>query len=145
MKTPPPHTPHDAYPLDPHHAGVVDGTHVVLRWEPCGDAETFAIEVAEDPEFHTIVYSHEVPGTVTEFAVPVPFPDDDRLLYWRVSAGNAEGWSEGARIESFISGTAAQAARVPEPEDGEPFGPLPSLIWSFRRQPFPITDPPDAS
>ncbi len=144
MTTPLPRTPHDAYPLDPHHAAVVDGTHVALRWEPSDDAETYAIEVSEDPEFRTIVYTHEVPGTETEFIVPVPFPEDDRLLYWRVSAGNAEGWSAGARIESFISGMADQAALSPEPEDSEPYGPLPSLLWSFRRQPFPITDLPDA-
>ena len=132
MKTPPRHAPPDPYPLDPHHAGVVDGSHVLLRWEPAPEAETYAIEIADDPEFSDILFTLEVPAALTEFAVPVPFPGDDRTFYWRVSAGNAEGWSEGARIESFTSGTAGQVGRFPEPDEAEPFGPLASLIWSFR-------------
>ena len=131
---PPANTPHDAYPLSPHHAAVVDGAHVTLRWEPDENAEQYAVEIAEDPEFHRIVFSQEVPPDVTDLVVPTPFPDDDRTLYWRVSTEVAGAWSEGARIESFTSGTASQVGHFPVPNDQEPFGPVPSLLWSLRRR-----------
>ena len=133
-KSSPRHAPHDPFLLYPHHAGVVDGSHVLLRWEPALEAEIYAIEIADDPEFHNVVFTTEVPAALTEFVVPVPFPDDARTLYWRVSAANADGWSEGAHIESFTSGTAGQVGRFPEPDEAEPFGPLASLVWSFRRR-----------
>lgn len=133
MTAPQPLAPHDPFPIGPRHEGVIDGGHVVLSWEPAAGAEAYAVEIAEDPEFHRVVFTREVPSGMTTLEIAEPFPTDDRTLYWRVSAGNSNGWSEGERIESFISGTAEQAGRFVEPEEREPFGPLAALISSYRR------------
>ena len=138
---PRPHAPLDPYPLEPNHADVVDGAHVTLRWEPAAGAESYAVDVAEDPEFHRVVFTREVPAPTVELAVDVPFPADGRTLYWRVSAGSALGWSRGGRIESFTSGRPDQAGRFPDPDDEEPFGPFASILWSFRRRRGPRRRP----
>ena len=124
----------DPFPLDPNHADVVDGAHVTLRWEAVDGAEAYAVDVAEDPEFHDVLFTREVPASTVELAVDVPFPSDDRTLYWRVSAGNALGWSGGGRIESFTSGSPDQAGHFADPDEDEPFGPFASLLWSFRQR-----------
>jgi hypothetical protein len=113
---------------------VVDGTHVTLQWEPSPGAQTYAVEVAEDQAFHHVIFSREVPATSLSLRVDDTFAADDRTLFWRVSAGNTQGWSEGERIESFISGTPEQAGRFAEPDEKEPFGPVVALLGTMRRR-----------
>ena len=133
MNAPQSLAPHDPYPIRPRHEGVIDGANVVLSWEPTPGAERYAIEIAEDAEFHRVVFAREVPSEMTSLTLDQSFPADDRTLFWRVSAGNSFGWSEGERIESFISGTPSQAGHFVEPEEKEPFGPLAALLSSWRR------------
>jgi hypothetical protein len=125
-------SPHDPHPIGPRHEAVVDGARVTFSWAPAADAEAYALEVAEDPEFHHVLLAREVPADMTTFTVDEPLPTDDRTLFWRVSAGNGKGWSEGERIESFISGTADQAGRFVDPDAREPFGPVAALLSSYR-------------
>ena len=123
--------PHDPYPLDPRHEHVVDGAHVALRWEPAEGAaavERYRVQIALDPDFYEVVFEQDVPAGATTLIVQRHFPEDDRTFYWRVLAGNDGGWSEGARIESFISGTAAQVGRFADPDEAEPFGPVAALF-----------------
>lgn len=120
--------PHDPYPIDPHHEHVVDGSHVVLRWEPTADAARYRVQIALDPDFYEVVFEQDVPAETTALVARQHFPEDDRTFYWRVLAGNDGGWSEGARIESFISGTAAQVGRFADPDEDEPFGPVAALF-----------------
>ena len=134
MNAPDPLAPHDPYPVAPQHEAVVDGKHVTLRWEPAEGADLYAVEVAEDQQFHNVIFARELPATVLTLAVDDTFAADDRTLYWRVSAGNARGWSEGERIESFISGTPEQAGRFVEPDEKEPFGPVVALLGTMRRR-----------
>ena len=132
--TPHPHAPHDPFPITPHHGAVVDGSRVTLTWEPSDGADTYAVEIAEDQSFHHIVHAREVPAPALALDLDQTLPTDDRTLFWRVSAGNAIGWSEGERIESFISGTPEQAGRFVEPDEGEPFGPVVALLGTMRRR-----------
>jgi hypothetical protein len=128
------HPPPDPYPLDPHHEHVVEGAHVTLRWEPAEGSERYRVQVALDPDFYEVVYEQDLPAAQTSLLVPRPFPEDDRTLYWRALAENADGWSEGARIESFICGTAAQVGRFADPDEAEPFGPVAALFRTATRE-----------
>jgi hypothetical protein len=107
---------------------VVDGTRVTLRWEPSDGAQRYAVDIAGDPEFQDIIFSKELPAAAVELTVDRSFPTDDSTLYWRVSAANANGWSEGERVESFISGTSEQVGHFPDPDEAEPFGPIEALL-----------------
>ena len=118
----------DPFPLEPHHANVVDGAHVALRWEPTENTERYHVQIAHDPDFQEVVFEQELPADMVALIVRHHFPEDDRLYYWRVRAGNAQGWSAGERIESFTSGTAEQVGHFPDPDETEPFGPIAGLF-----------------
>lgn len=120
--------PHDAQPLAPREGEVVDGHHVALRWEDAEAADRYRVQIATGPDFRDITFEQEVPGGTTALVVRRHFPDDDRLFFWRVCAGNAEGWSGGDRIEAFTSGTAEQVGRFAVPDVDEPFGPVAALF-----------------
>lgn len=107
---------------------MVDGHQVVLRWDPAGAADRYRVQIAPDADFHDVVFEQDVPGGTKALVVSLHFPDDDRLFYWRVLAGNAEGWSAGEHIEAFTSGTAEQAGRFVVPDMAEPFGPVAALF-----------------
>jgi hypothetical protein len=123
-----PLTPHDPFPIAPRHGAVVDGSRLSLQWEESPGADAYAIEIAEDQEFHHVIYTRELPASALALEVDETLPTDDRTLYWRVSAGNAQGWSEGERIESFIAGTPEQAGRFVDPDEVEPFGPIEAIL-----------------
>lgn len=107
---------------------MVDGQHVTLRWETADAADHYRVQIAAGPDFHDVLFEQEVPGGTTALVVRRHFPDDDRLFYWRVRAGNAEGWSEGDHVEAFTSGTADQVGRFAVPDTAEPFGPVAALF-----------------
>ena len=120
--------PHDPVPLDPHHEHIGDGAHLVLRWEPAPGAARYRVQIALDPGCNDVVYELDLPATMTAHAVRQHVPEDDRMFYWRTLASNAGGWSEGERIESFISGRAEQVDRFADPSESEPLGPIGALF-----------------
>jgi hypothetical protein len=122
------HAPQDPYPVAPLNGAVVDGTRVSLQWEPSDGATSYAVDIAEDPEFQNVIFAQELPASATQVTLGRSFPTDDRTLYWRVSAANAHGWSEGERVESFTSGTSEQVGHFPDPDEAEPFGPIEALL-----------------
>lgn len=124
-----PHTvPHDPWPIAPREGNVVDGHHVILRWEEDATADGYRVQIAERSDFRDVIFEQDAPAGTTVLVVRRHFPDDDQLFYWRVIAGNAEGWSEGDRVESFTSGTAEQVGRFVVPDVEEPFGPVAMLF-----------------
>lgn len=120
--------PHDPHLLAPCRGEVVDGHHVLLRWERMDGAERYRVQIATESDFRDVVFEQDVPGGVEALIVRRHFPEDDRLLFWRVRTGTAEGWSEGEHIESFTSGTAEQVGHSPVPDVAEPFGPVAALF-----------------
>jgi hypothetical protein len=120
--------PHDPKPVAPLEGAVVDGQHVLLRWTSDAMADRYRVQIADGADFRDVLFEQEVAAGATALVVRRHFPDDARLLYWRVLAGNAEGWSGGSRIESFTSGTADQAGRFVVPDVVEPFGPVAALF-----------------
>lgn len=118
----------DPRPLDPHHAEIADGAHVVLRWEPVSAAERYRVQIAPDSDFREIVFEQDLSAEMTALVVQQHFPGDDRTFFWRVLAGDGEGWSGGDRIESFTSGTTEQVGRFVDPDASEPFGPVAGLF-----------------
>ena len=121
-------TPHDPLPIAPREGEVVDGHHVLLRWEPSESADRYCVQIAATPDFRTIDFEQEVPSGTTALVVRRHFPEDDRLYFWRVLAGSAEGWSEGDHVASFTSGTADQVGHFAIPDVDEPFGPVAALF-----------------
>lgn len=122
--------PRDPQPLAPLEGSVVDGHHITLRWEGRASAERYRVQIADTSDFRDVVFEQDVPAGTTALVVRRHFPDDDQLFYWRVLAGNAEGWSEGDDIESFTSGTADQVGRFAVPDAAEPFGPVAALFFN---------------
>ena len=118
----------DPRPLDPHHAEITDGAHVVLRWEPVAAAERYRVQIAADSDFSEIAFEQDLPAEMTALVVQQHFPDDDRAFFWRVLAGDGDGWSGGDRIESFTSGTPEQVGHFADPDASEPFGPVAGLF-----------------
>lgn len=107
---------------------MVDGHHILLRWGPAEGADRYCVQIAATSDFLDTDFEQEVPPGTTALVVRRHFPEDDRLYYWRVLAGNAERWSAGDDIESFTSGTAEQAGRYAVPDVAEPFGPVAALF-----------------
>ncbi len=123
LKLPPP-----PYLLEPREEAVVDGQAVTFRWEPAEGAIDYRLEVAADAAFAQVVFEKTVAGATTLRVADV-FPTDEATFFWRVFARNAAGETYGEVIESFISGTAEDAARhLPQPDEREQLGPLPALM-----------------
>lgn len=120
--------PRDPWLIAPRESEVVDGQHVLLRWEPAADAVRYRVQIATGSDFGDILFEQEVPAGSTALVVRRHFPEDDSLYYWRVLAGNAEDWSEGEHVETFTSGTADQVGRFIVPDEAEPFGPVAALF-----------------
>ncbi len=117
--------PHDPRPLNPVDGHVVDGTHVVLRWEAAAGAERYRVQIALGADFRDLVYQEDLPGAATALVVHQRCPDEGRTYHWRALAGNAEEWSAGEHAASFVCGGAASE---PYPGVTEPFGPIAALF-----------------
>ncbi len=128
--------PHDPQPLAPREGTVVDGRHVLLRWEAAETADRYCVQIATGFDFRDVIFEQEVPGGTTALVVRRHFPEDDQTFYWRVLAGNAEGWSAGDHVEAFTSGTAAQVGRFAVPDETEPFGPVAALFSAATLEAF---------
>lgn len=120
--------PHDPWLVAPREGEVVDGHHVSLRWQADDPADRYCVQIATGPDFRDVLFEQEVPPGTTALVVRRHFSDDDSLYYWRVLAGNAEGWSGGDHIEAFTSGTAEQVGHFVVPDVAEPFGPVAALF-----------------
>ncbi len=120
--------PAPPYLLEPREEAVVDGQAVTFRWEPVEGALDYRLEVAADTAFTQIVFEKTV-AEATTLHVTDAFPPDEATFFWRVFARNAAGETYGEVIESFISGTAEDAARhLQQPDRQEQLGPLPELL-----------------
>jgi hypothetical protein len=118
----------DPRPLGPLHEHVVDGARFTLRWEPAEGAERYRVQIARESGFADVVFEQDLPANVTALAMHRYSPEDERTYYWRVVAGYEGGWSAGARVESFINGSAEEADRFVDPDTAEPFGPVAALF-----------------
>ncbi len=133
--------PAPPYLLAPQEEAVVDGAAVTFSWEPVDGATGYRLEVSTDTAFEAVVYEETVAASVKEEAAeeqpvePVSltvagvFATDRTTYFWRVFAQNKAGESQGENIESFISGTAEDAAQhIGRPDHEERLGPLTELI-----------------
>jgi hypothetical protein len=125
-------TPPDPILLSPVDEALIDGRSVQFTWEPVDHAVEYRLEISEESTFDTLVLEETITGgTTTALNLAGRFPTDEVTLFWRVMARNDAGWSPGDRVESFISGTQADAAlHLKRPDDDEHYGPFPQLIKS---------------
>src|SRR5690606_10406962 len=59
----------DPVPLEPRHAHLVDGAHVVLRWEPVAVADYYRVQIARDVAFEDLVLEERLPAAMTALIV----------------------------------------------------------------------------
>ncbi|MFP4369951.1 MAG: fibronectin type III domain-containing protein [Candidatus Kapaibacterium sp.] len=98
-------------------------------WQVVDQAETYDLEIADDPEFNNVIAGRRgIPGNWTTFKNMPP----DTKLYWHVRARNNEGYSEWSEVFTFT--TSQQGPEVPVllyPDNGEVMLPLTlTLDWS---------------
>ncbi|MFS0726422.1 glycoside hydrolase family 9 protein [Paenibacillus sp. 1P07SE] len=95
----------------PVHNAVLAGTSATLDWTqniagrtfaPSG-AETYTVEIADDPGFTAPIVRATVTGTVYEAAELEP----SKLYYWRVTARNANGSTTSSTFQ-FTSGAGSE-------------------------------------
>lgn len=123
-------SPYDPFLLDPRHQHDIDGAHLALRWEPAPGAVRYRVQIALDPEFFDVVLEQDLPPRTEALVVRQRFPAVGRTFYWRALAGNARGWSEGDRVESFVCGSADQGGRFVAADEAGYFGPVAALFRS---------------
>ncbi|RMH54829.1 MAG: hypothetical protein D6685_14395 [Bacteroidetes bacterium] len=114
----------------PREEAVVHGAAVHFVWDPLPEAgASYTLQVAADPDFANLVVEQEL-GEAREVLVRDAFPTDGRTFYWRVLATDAQGNTHGAdTVESFISGSEAEAAAHPPlPDVEEELGPVAELV-----------------
>lgn len=118
--------------LAPRREEVVNGESVTFTWEPADRASGYRLVVATDNTLEEVVHEEEL-GTKTEHTVTDVFDTDGRTYFWHVEAYNEVGTSEPEHIESFVSSTAEETARM-ETEGGanddEEYGPAGELVKS---------------
>ena len=120
--------PADPTPLAPRREAVVAGTTVTVEWEPVEGVAEYCVQIARDTAFEHVVFEEDVEH-MTSLAIEPDFPADDARYYWRVMARNSAGWSEGEKIESFISGMPEEvAAGIHDADDDEDLGPMSELV-----------------
>ena len=100
-----PTTPNLSYPTDNL---ICLEKQVNLRWDEAsdenGDAITYNLEVATDPEFAQMVYEYTGSGTLQTLVL-----ENEIAYYWRVQATDGQTVSEYSPIFRFYTeGTAVQ-------------------------------------
>ena len=78
-------------PIYPSYGSNVSGTTILFQWSQVPDATTYYIQVATDPFFNNLIVDWNI-GNYIGMSL-TNCPDNGQIYYWRVAAGNAEGWS----------------------------------------------------
>lgn len=84
---------------------------ITFKWEKNPDAEHYALQVAEDPDFANII--RENITTATEMTYTNLFDEPYKTYYWRVIAGNSGGENI-SEIRQFRTAMAAPELMFPE-------------------------------
>jgi hypothetical protein len=89
----------------------ITGTAIVFVWGLNPDTTKYWLEVNTDPDWGsgTMHYSAEVSATSQ---MVTGFPNNGTTYYWRVSAGNSNGWSDWSE-RSFVNGNAPPPPPAP--------------------------------
>ena len=101
--------------ISPDDGATVDGSSITFKWNPSTSATKYWLGVATDPAFSlsTLMFTADV-GDLTEYIV-TGFSNNGSTYYWRVNAGNSNGWGSWpdtkANGRSFING----GASIPTP------------------------------
>lgn len=88
-----------AYPEDGATFELEDGENdVELGWEIVGKASKYQLDVATDANFNNLVFTYDQVIETTHLLEDV---EHQQNYYWRVRAGNSEGWGEYSDVWSF--------------------------------------------
>jgi hypothetical protein len=74
------------------------GLNPTFTWQAATGATSYLLEVSEQSDFATLVYSVTTPATTHKIASSIP---DGRTLYWRVTATNPCGDGASSAVYSF--------------------------------------------
>lgn len=68
---------------------IQDEESIEFTWENVDDADQYEIEVSEESDFSSIIFSDQLSETVRTFT-----GFEEKTYYWRVRAGNSVGWGD---------------------------------------------------
>ncbi|MBI5646233.1 MAG: hypothetical protein HY962_04810, partial [Ignavibacteriae bacterium] len=109
-------TPPAPVPLFPPDGADSLTADIVLTWEPASDAESYTIQVAEDPLMQIRVAESDT-CSLTHFAF---HPDvASRTYYWRVRAGNVDTVGQWSTIRRFATASYSGAPILASPARGD--------------------------
>lgn len=122
-KIKPPEAPN---PVSPAEIMENDTVSVTFIWQAVDEAESYALEIAEDKEFQTTVLVDSNINN-TSYTVDAGKFEELKFYYWRVAACNEEGWSDWSSTARFYYVTTDW---VISPEDSTIFEfEPPVLLW----------------
>jgi hypothetical protein len=120
----------DAVPLGPAHAEAVGKAHVTLRWHPAPGATAYRVQISPDKHFTHLMFQQDVPAIVDAIELEYRAVGRPRVFYWRVLAGNRQGWSAGRHVETLTTGAADEGGPLADPD----------LLRDFGIEPDPLSD-----
>lgn len=102
--------------ISPSNGADIAGYTIEFAWEPSENATNYWFEIATDADFNNLLHSSNI-GNYTNITAS-GFPDDGTEFYWRVSAGNVNGFGDCHQNWYFINGQPIQL-RLISPNGGE--------------------------
>jgi hypothetical protein len=87
------------YLISPPDSFISSAPYLSFDWSDVTDADNYAVEIASDEQFNDVV-EEDSTLTVSEYQNVDSLPDAE--YYWRVRAGNANGWSPYSEVRMFI-------------------------------------------
>jgi hypothetical protein len=118
--------------ISPGNGTNIAATGIIFKWSAVSGATHYLLEVNTDPNWGTGARFRYIDWLSTSVAV-TGFPNDGTTYYWRVSAGNSNGWGNASQGWSLVNGvgTASAAPTLLSPGNGTGVaGPVITLQWS---------------
>lgn len=94
----------------PANGATVSGTAVTLTWDRVTGATKYQTQLSLDSSFSNPINGSEHSSASARWT---GFTNDGRRWYWRVRAGNSQGWSQWSSSRYFVNGTGSSSLSAP--------------------------------
>ncbi|MEW6607133.1 MAG: hypothetical protein AB1414_06715 [bacterium] len=118
----------------PPNGSNAPGTVVQFRWNPSPGANNYWLQVSLNSNFTQLVFDKAIGNYI---GVNLSgFPDNGTKYWWRVKAGNVEGWSSWSSVWNFTNGPSSppDPSTLISPPNGSN---APGTVVQFRWNPSP--------
>lgn len=85
----------------PANGATVAGSEITLSWTSVAGATKYQSQLSRDSSFGSVITGNEQSSNSTRWT---GFPSDGSRWYWRVRAGNSQGWSSWSGSRHFFNG-----------------------------------------